>query len=412
MNHYAEQQFVGLAINHPEVIAYDILPGDFQHEDHEIIWSALKTCKESHEILDKALFASFIEENLGHSGLTGYIHALSDGACINIAKAGEYAHHIKTNGADKRVDMGLKEIVATGGTHDEKQAKIAKLMKENATPTKSTNKTIREYTLDAVNEMQRLMDTHGLPGVSTGVPTMDKITGGFHKSDLIIIAARPSVGKTAMMVNLLLAAKNNVIGVISAEQPGAQIVNRAIAIIGNIDASHMRNPTMLSETDWLNITKAQGEIVKFDIRMSDKPAPTIADISEFAKGEPGIEILFVDYLQRIKGTNRNDSKIDQLGEVAQGLKELARDLRIPVVALAQINRSGAEIPRMENIKGSGDIEQEADIIAIIERNTRESNQEALLVLDKNRHGPTSIIAMHFEPKTMKFTEIDNRYHER
>ena len=209
-----------------------------------------------------------------------------------------------------------------------------------------------------------------------------------------------------MAINMALAATRTGtrVGFVSAEQPGSQIAQRMLSLLSGIPAVRLRNPREMQESDWPMLTKAVSDLGKQKIEIFDASAPCIGTITDWALNTPGLEILFVDYLQRIPGMNRRASRYDQISEVAMGLKNLARELNIPVVALAQINRAGVEKGGMEHIKGSGDIEQEADIVMILERDAHEMPDVAQLVLDKNRHGPLAYVPLEFHVLIMRFIE--------
>jgi replicative DNA helicase len=204
------------------------------------------------------------------------------------------------------------------------------------------------------------------------------------------------------MANLVMSAARagKSVGIISAEQPAQQIAQRLLSLSSLVPAWKLRNPRKLTDSEWHDITRAVGALRSMPIKIFDASAPDMAAVRIASKGFDA-DVLFVDYVQRIKGAGRE--RYDQVSAVAQGLKELARDLDVPVVAMAQINRAGATNATMAHLKGSGDLEQEADLVLILERT--ENAETATLDLAKNRHGATGMIDLVFRPETMFFGEL-------
>jgi replicative DNA helicase len=229
------------------------------------------------------------------------------------------------------------------------------------------------------------------------------MTGGFQPGDLTILAARPAVGKTAMMLNFALhaAKQGKRIGIFSAEQPLEQITQRLISMHARVPAWYLRNPKRLDDGHWARITSASIALAKLSIMVNDDSGPSIDRLLTYAQSME-VDIIYVDYIQRLKA-KKTTTIYERVSAVALGLKEMARECNVPVVALAQINRAGAAGARMENLKGSGDIEQEADTILILERKDDDDTQ-ATLALEKNRHGPTGELSLVFNASILEFLE--------
>lgn len=256
-------------------------------------------------------------------------------------------------------------------------------------------------------------------GVPTGFAGIDRRFGGFHKGDLIFLGARPSMGKTALMVNLALnaSAAGHAVGLISGEQSSMQIAQRSYALTANVAAENLRNGNIEDE-EWSRLTQATAKLVKANVRIFDRSAPTLDEVCRTArrwKQEYGTAILFVDYLQRIT-VPKAQGRIEEVSEVARGLKTLARDLDMPIVALAQVKaevdkRTGDKRPHLGDIANSDEATREADQIAFLYREdvyerTREPNGLAELNFEKNRHGPTGRFDLRFVGETMAFTDMD------
>lgn len=259
-------------------------------------------------------------------------------------------------------------------------------------------------------------------GIPTGYPRIDARLGGFHRGDLVFLGARPSMGKTAMMVNLALNASKagHAVGLISGEQSGMQIAQRSYALTAHVAAEKLRNGDIEDE-EWSRLTMATKELVAANVRIYDRSAPTLDEVCRAArrwKQEYGVGILFVDYLQRIT-VPKAQNRIDEVSEVARGLKTLARDLDIPVVALAQVKaevdkRTGDKRPNLGDIANSDEATREADQIAFLyrdevyDRNTAARGM-AELNFEKNRHGPTGRFDLQFIGETMRFADLPEAF---
>jgi replicative DNA helicase len=267
-----------------------------------------------------------------------------------------------------------------------------------------------------------IVDAHDNRGKVRGVPTgyakIDARLGGFHKGDLVFLGARPSMGKTALMVNLALNASKAgfSVGMISGEQSSMQIAQRSYAMTANVNAEHLRNGD-IEDDDWGRLTQATAQLVKANVRIYDRSAPTLDEVCRTArrwKQEHGIKVLFVDYLQRIT-VPKAGNRIEEVSETARGLKTLARDLEIPVVALAQVKaevdkRTGDKRPGLGDIANSDEATREADQIAFLyreevyDRDTAHKGA-AELNFEKNRHGPTGRFDLRFTGSTMHFSDL-------
>ncbi|MGL5225400.1 MAG: replicative DNA helicase [Aeromonas sp.] len=261
-------------------------------------------------------------------------------------------------------------------------------------------------------------------GVTYGISSLDEATNGAHNSDLVIIAARPAMGKTALLLNMILgalAAPNGYsLGFISAEMPVAQIGTRICCMDGKVSSHKMRSGT-LDDEDWTRLTSATGRLIGSKLRVYDKSGVSITEIERIArrwKHEHGLSALYVDYLQRIKGVNPNAERWQQVGDNVMRLKELARELGIPVICLAQVNRACEERankrPGMGDIANSSEVEKEADQIMTIYRDevyNEESTERGVAEINyvKNRHGPTGIVRTRWEAPFMKFSSFKEDY---
>lgn len=254
-----------------------------------------------------------------------------------------------------------------------------------------------------------------LRGITTGLRELDDYLGGFHPGDLVVIGARPAMGKTALLLSMAQAA-DVPRGFISAEQSSQQIGQRAISMASRIPVSVLR-AGQIEEHDFPMCTAALARLTAQDCVIYDKPAPTLTEVVHVArrwKVERGIQILYVDYIQRIKHGNAKQPRHERVGEVAEGLKELARELNIPVVALAQVARAVDERankrPGMADLSDSSALEKEADQVLMLYRDEvynpkTEDRGTAELILEKNRHGAIGMVRVAFNAPTVTFAGL-------
>jgi replicative DNA helicase len=249
--------------------------------------------------------------------------------------------------------------------------------------------------------------------ISTGVADIDSQIGGFHNGDLIILAARPAMGKTALMINMALGAgEGKKVGIMSGEQPKVQIGYRAFAIESGLAIGDLRKE--MTEQSYMMLSDAASRLANKGGRIYEKPAPTIQDICAKArewKYKYNIDAIYIDYLQRVKAINTSAPKHEQVAEIAMTLKELARTLDIPIIALAQVNRSVESRPDKRpgtgDIKDSGVVEQEADQILTLYRDdvyNEDTDDRGIAEIDvkKNRHGATGCIRVEWIARCLKF----------
>lgn len=260
-----------------------------------------------------------------------------------------------------------------------------------------------------------------LPGITTGLPELDDILGGWHDSDLTIIGARPAMGKTAFMLGLAEAAamSGKRVGVVSAEQPAVQIGIRRAAMTSGVAAQRIRAGAMEDE-DWGRITAAIRKSKDLPYHLYDRSAVTLEELVAVGRKwrhAHGIDILFVDYAQRI--TVPGSDRITEVSQVARGMKNLARDLDIPLVSLAQVVKGvdsrNDKRPNAGDLANSDELTREADQILMLYRDevyNRESPEPGIaeILIEKNRHGPTGFKKVRFAPETMQFLSLrDNRF---
>ncbi len=264
----------------------------------------------------------------------------------------------------------------------------------------------------------------GIRGVPSGYPDLDSLLSGFHPSDLIIIAARPSMGKTSLALDIARNAAvryNTPVGIFSLEMSSEQLVDRMLAAESYVNSWKLRTGGIHDEEDFSRIRDALEVLSKAPIYIDDKPGNNILSMRAVArrlKRERGIGLIIVDYLQLMApiGAKASDSMVQQITEVSRSLKSLARELRVPVIALSQLSRAVEQRggkPRLSDLRDSGSIEQDADVVMFIHREdkiNKESNRHniAEILVEKHRNGPTGKIELYFDEKRTTFMPVDKK----
>ena len=256
-------------------------------------------------------------------------------------------------------------------------------------------------------------------GIPTGFRDLDTLLGGLQRSDLIVIAARPGAGKTSCALSMAynMAQQEKVIGVFSLEMSREQLAQRLLAIDTGIDTHRLRN-SALSDVDLGRVVTAMGELAALPIHIEDTAALTLSELRSRARrlqAWRGLDVLIVDYLQLVRG--RSPDRVQEVSEIARGLKNLAKDLNVPVIALSQLSRAvegrASKVPQLSDLRESGEIEQAADVVIFIYREElydRDTDQKGIaeLHIAKHRNGPLGVVPLRFDSRTTRFQSLAYR----
>jgi replicative DNA helicase len=275
----------------------------------------------------------------------------------------------------------------------------------------------------AQRRLEQIEQMAGRPEMITGIPTgftdLDQMTSGMQRQDLIIIAARPSMGKTALALNMAqYAAKNGMcIGIFSLEMSAEQLVSRLLCSEARLDAHRLRTG-FLNREEWARLADALRRLCEIKMFIDDKPGQGVMEMrakSRRLKAEHGLDMLIIDYLQLMSGRGRPESRQQEVSQISRDLKALAKELDVPVVALSQLSRApetrgGDHKPQLSDLRESGAIEQDADVVCFIFReevyNRTEDNEgKAELILAKQRNGPTGTVELAFSKQHTRFDSL-------
>lgn len=409
-----EVQVVGAALLRPDLLQEIYLqPEDFISDGMRQIWECIIRRRAKNEVIELIVVADDLGQQTGQNWLVATSAAAK--ACISPGNAAHYAELLRGESkARKILALGEAMQVASRTNWREIADTTVKALLDIGQASKRWECGMSEALRVAVEDIQAASDADGMVGISSGLRDLDAVLGGFHDSDLYIIGARPAMGKSALLLKLASSADCHV-GIISAEQPRGQVATRLIAMHGRINANKLRNASM-EESDWTRMTQAMAQLQDEKIRINDRPAPSIHDVMRQGRAWAyrGVKAIYVDYVQRIKASNQSAPKHEQVGEVVMGLKELARELDIPIIALAQVNREVEKRvdrkPRMADLKDSGTIEQEADNVMTLYRDEvydENSVMKGIAEIDvvKNRHGPIGFVRVAWHGPFMRFDDL-------
>lgn len=278
-----------------------------------------------------------------------------------------------------------------------------------------------ETTLDKITKLYE--NKAGLTGLPTGFRDFDKLTSGLQPSDLILIAARPSMGKTAFTLNIAQnvgVRQKKTVAFFSLEMSKEQLVQRLLCQISRIDSQKLRTGQLNSDDEWSRLTDACDKLYQSNIYIDDTPGITVAEMSSKArrlKAEHGLDLIVVDYLQLMQG-RRSENRQQEISEISRSLKGLARELKVPLIALSQLSRSvesrQEKKPMLSDLRESGALEQDADIVSFLYRegyyNPESENKDiAEVIIAKHRNGPVGSVPLFFRGEFTLFQNLDKNH---
>lgn len=398
----------------------DLLPDDFLNDQYRIIYDATKELISLGQVADIVTVAEYLDRTTARRGWFAIVADIAMN-CVSLANTHAYASIVRTEARKRKAVQIAQRLIENVSDGLESVDEAIRGLMSLEVAQKKFERTITEALAEAIDAIEVAnAKKGGLVGVTSGLVDIDESTGGFQRSDLYIVAGRPAMGKTAFLLNCMEAVDVPV-GLISAEQGAGQIGLRLLAINGRLSAHRMRLAQM-DDSEYTRLTATCARLNDRKIWLNDRPAPTIDEVVRQArrwKFNYGIEALYVDYLQRIKGGMKSTvPRHEEVAHVVMTLKELARELDIPVIALAQVSRNVEARPNkrpyMSDIKDSGCVEQEADVVMTLYRDevyNEDSEDKGIceVAIMKNRHGPTGLIRTVWLPEYIRFEDIGREF---
>ncbi|WP_032461641.1 replicative DNA helicase, partial [Streptococcus agalactiae] len=409
-----------------------ISPDDFYKYSHKVIFRAMITLADRNDAIDAATVRNILDDqgDLQNIGGLGYIVELVNSVPTS-ANAEFYAKIVSEKAMLRDIISKLTDTVNMAYEGNDSDEIIATAEKALVDINEHSNRSGFRKISDVLkvnyeNLELRSQQTSDVTGLPTGFRDLDRITTGLHPDQLIILAARPAVGKTAFVLNIAQnvgTKQNRPVAIFSLEMGAESLVDRMLAAEGMVD-SHSLRTGQLTDQDWNNVTIAQGALADAPIYIDDTPGIKITEIRARSRKlsqevDDGLGLIVIDYLQLISGT-RPENRQQEVSEISRQLKILAKELKVPVIALSQLSRGVEQRqdkrPVLSDIRESGSIEQDADIVAFLYRDDyyRREGEEAEeivedntveVILEKNRAGARGTVKLMFQKEYNKFSSI-------
>jgi replicative DNA helicase len=430
----AEMSLLGAVLIDEEVLAdvsEHVTSKDFYDKRHSMIFSGMMRLYERHKPVDLLTLTDELKkkDDFDTIGGSAYLTDLTN-YVPTAAHAEAYAEMVALKAVRRRLIKASAEITELGYDEDTNIQELlekaeAELFSVSDQSLKQDLVSIESILTESFDRMEELHRNKGaLRGVRTGYRDLDNMTAGLQRSDLIILAARPAMGKTTLVTNLAYnvatVAKQPVL-FFSLEMSKEQLVDRMLADASGVDAWNIRTGN-LSDEDFSKLSEAMGEMAEAPIYIDDTPGLSVLEMRTKARRaahEAPLGLIIVDYLQLMQGSGRdNGNRVQEVSEISRGLKLIARELNVPVIALSQLSRSvesrSPQIPQLADLRESGSIEQDADIVMFIYREAYynpETERENItdLIISKHRNGPVGKVELYFHPERLRFMSLDKRH---
>jgi len=431
----SEQSLLGALLLDQEAIikVVDIIrPGDFYKKSHQFIYEGIIGLYEKREPLDLVTLTDRLEklDYLDQIGGASYLSSLVNGV-PTAAHVISYAKIVRQKSILRSLISVAANISEMAYDESEEVEMILDKAEQNLFAISQVSGTtefsaMRDILIESFERIDQLHKNKGqVRGVETGIKGLDNKLSGLQRSDLIILAARPSMGKSSLAMNFAqhAAVVNNVpVAVFSLEMSKEQLVDRLICGEAGLDSWKMRTGN-LNEQDFEKLQLAMGSLSEAPIYIDDTPGLSVVDVRTKCRrlhADVGIGMVIIDYLQLLEGRSMSsaDNRVQVISEISRSLKALARELNVPVVALSQLSRAVEsrpdKRPMLSDLRESGSIEQDADVVMFIyredyyDKDTDKKNISEVLIR-KHRNGPTGDVELYFIPEYMRFRDIDKQH---
>ena len=425
----AEQAVLAAMFNDRDAIL-EVIPllkeSDFYRHDHGVLFATMRKMNEQNIPVDLVTITAQLDKdgNLEKDGGITYVAQIANslGSASNIV---HYAGIVKEKAvlrdlisiASNISNRSYDDTEDTEKILDDAERMVLEISQKRA---RSGLTPISEVIDDTLSQLEILSQKkEGLTGLTSGFIDLDRITSGWQKSDFIILAARPAMGKTAFALNMAqnaAIATHEPVAIFSLEMSKEQLVNRMVSSMAEIDQQTLRNGRIYGD-DWVQLVNAIAPLAEAPVYIDDTPAISVREVRAKArrlKTERGLSLVIIDYLQLMGSTGRIESRQQEVSQISRSLKALARELDIPIIALSQLSRSveqGQEKkPSLSHLRESGSLEQDADIVMFIYRDEyynedSEKKGQAEIIIAKHRNGATGSVDLSFRKEFTKFGNL-------
>ena len=430
----AEMSLLGAVLIDDEILANvsdRLKPHDFYDKRHATVFDAMFRLHERHRPVDLLTLSDELSKRDELEGVGGstYLTELTN-YVPTAAHAEAYADMIMQKAVRRRLIKASTDIAELGFDEEKNIQELlesaeAELFSVSDAGVKQDLVSLEQILTESFDRIEELHREKGkLRGLKTGWRDLDSMTAGLQRSDLIILAARPAMGKSTLVSNLaynVASKEKQAVLLFSLEMSKEQLVDRMLAEAAGVDAWKIRTGD-LNDDDFEKISNAMGEMAEAPVYIDDTPGLSVLEMRTKARrvahNQP-LGLIIVDYLQLMSGSSRSygENRVQEVSEISRGLKLIARELNVPVIGLSQLSRSvesrSPQIPQLSDLRESGSIEQDADIVMFIYRedyyNPDTDRQHITdLIIAKHRNGPTGRIELYFHPERLRFMSLDKK----
>lgn len=440
----AEIALLGTLLVYPESVdrirEYNLQVDDFYNTEHKQIFQKMIDIIDSGSFLDTTTLISKLRDHgeLERIGGMDYMFLLS----ANAAAPATIKHYIDVVQSKSQmrqlievsqaiVDKGFDSTTELNTLLDFAEKNVLAVTQSRQTSEMQSSREVVEEFMENLAKIRENKDR--ITGLRTGFDSLNKITNGLQRGDLVILAARPSVGKTAFALNLgVNVARNNLKGkaavaIFSLEMPATHLMSRLLSAQSSVKSENLRSGFLTNEQA-NDLNAAAGTLSNTNIYIDDSATVTIPEIFSKCrklKAEVGLDLIVIDYIQLITGRGKSDNRQQEVSEISRGLKQLAREMDVPVIALSQLSRNVEKredkTPQLSDLRESGSIEQDADIVMFLYREAyydedrtkedfqKQETQEVSVIISKHRNGALGRLELQFNPSITKFYDVQREY---
>lgn len=394
-------------------------PEHFYEDRHQKIFEAVIDLYQKREPVDVITVSEKLNGELDYlKELVNSVPTASHAATYGHLVKDAYTKRILISTAGNLMDMGFDESMEIKQILDTAESKVFSLSQQHLSQVFIPVKDILAESFDRLDELHKTAGS--LRGVATGFTDLDDTLAGMQDSNLLILAARPGVGKTALALNICRNAafgQKLPVGFFSLEMSKEELMDRLLVAQADIDAWKLKTGH-LEEDEFAKLSDAMGELYDTPLYIDDTPGMSILEMRTKARrlqAEHGLKLIVVDYLQLARPSRNMDNRVQEVSEISQGLKNLARELKIPVLALSQLSRQveqrGIKKPQLADLRESGAIEQDADVVMFLWREDEETLENMTLDIAKHRNGPLRSIKLRFRGDRIRFYSVEGKRKE-
>ena len=432
----AEQAVLGaMMLEHNAVVAAmeKLRPGDFYREVHRTIFEAMEHLHHDNKEVDVITLPEELRRMKKLDDVGGLEYILSLPNLVATAANIEYhANIVAEKALARNIIMTCTELTSEAydgekepeDLLDDAERRILQISESKRRGDFAPVGVVVEETLDKITKLYE--NKAGITGLPTGFRDLDRLTSGLQPSDLILVAARPSMGKTAFTLNIAQnvgVKQHKTVAFFSLEMSQEQLVQRLLCQIAHIDSQKLRTGQLNSDDEWTKLTDACDKLYQAPIYIDDTPGISVTEMRSKArrlKAEHGLDLIIVDYLQLMQGRN-SESRQQEISEISRSLKALARELKVPLIALSQLSRSVEsrqdKRPMLSDLRESGALEQDADIVSFLYREDyydKETENQHIteIILAKHRNGPVGSVKLYFKGEYTLFLNLDTTHEDR